>query len=246
MLGPEAVFISREAYRPIKTDNNPPITDSITICLGLFDKLRAIAVGIINNPVISNTPTIFIEMAISAASRIVNIAFTLSGLMPSASASSKFTVEANRGFQIYHKTNSISPPPIQTASMSFVFTDSISPNKTPIISNLINDKKPSITNPIAKEEWDINPSKESPAKLVVFCNLSKSKATREETAKIVIETLILKVIESKTPNKAEWANVSPKNDNRLQTTKHPNGPATKAIPMPAISALTKKSSNIFI
>ena len=61
-----------------------------------------------------------------------------------------------------------------------------------------------------------------------------------------MEILILKDIESKTPNKAEWANVSPKNDKRLQTTKHPSGPATKAIPMPAIKALIKKSSSIFI
>ena len=28
MLGPEAVFISKEAYKPIKTDNNPPIMDN--------------------------------------------------------------------------------------------------------------------------------------------------------------------------------------------------------------------------
>ena len=48
----------------------------------------AIAAGIINIPVISNNPTILIEMAITAANKIVNIAFALSGFKPSASANS--------------------------------------------------------------------------------------------------------------------------------------------------------------
>ena len=42
------------------------------------------------------------------------------------------------------------------------------------------------------------------------------------------------------------ASVSPKNDSLLQTTKHPNGPVTRAIPTPAIKALNKKSSNIIL
>jgi len=66
----------------MKTDNNPPTIDRITICLGLFERLRAIAVGIINNPVISSIPTILIEIAINAASKIVNIVFTLSDSCP--------------------------------------------------------------------------------------------------------------------------------------------------------------------
>ena len=68
IVGPEAVFISNEVYNPIKTESNPPITDNITICLGLLDRLRAIAVGIIKRPVMSKTPIILIEIAISAAS----------------------------------------------------------------------------------------------------------------------------------------------------------------------------------
>ena len=88
IVGPEDVLISNEVYNPINTDKRPPIIDKITICFGLLDKLRAIVVGIISIPVISNNPTIFIEIAISAASKIVKIAFTLSGFMPSASASS--------------------------------------------------------------------------------------------------------------------------------------------------------------
>lgn len=88
IVGPDAVLISNEVYKPINTDNNPPIIEKITICFGLFDKFRAIAVGIISMPVISNNPTIFIEIAISAANRMVNITLILSGCMPSASASS--------------------------------------------------------------------------------------------------------------------------------------------------------------
>ena len=48
----------------------------------------AIAAGIISIPVISNNPTILIEIAITAANKIVNIAFALSGFKPSASANS--------------------------------------------------------------------------------------------------------------------------------------------------------------
>ena len=44
------------------------------------------------------------------------------------------------------------------------------------------------------------------------------------------------------PNKAEWAKVSPKNDSLLQTTKHPKGPVTSAIPIPTNKALIKKIS----
>ena len=87
IVGPDAVLISNEVYKPINTDNNPPIIEKITICFGLFDKFRAIAVGIISMPVISNNPTIFIEIAISAANRMVNITLILSGCMPSAFAS---------------------------------------------------------------------------------------------------------------------------------------------------------------
>jgi hypothetical protein len=54
----------------------------------LSERFLAIAVGIINIPVINNTPTNLIEMAIIAANKIVNTAFALSGLRPSASAHS--------------------------------------------------------------------------------------------------------------------------------------------------------------
>ena len=47
-----------------------------------------------------------------------------------------------------------------------------------------------------------------------------------------------------TPNKAEWASVSPKYDSLLQTIKHPRGPVMMARPIPATKALIRKSSNI--
>ena len=86
--GPEDVLNSNEEYKPNTTDSNPPIIENITILIGLSEIFLAIAAGIINIPVINNNPTIFIEIAIIAAIKIVNIAFALSGLSPSASASS--------------------------------------------------------------------------------------------------------------------------------------------------------------
>ena len=86
--GPEGVLNSNDENRPIKTDSNPPIIENNTILKGLSDKFLAIAAGIISIPVINNNPTILIDMAITAAIRIVNIAFALSGFNPSASANS--------------------------------------------------------------------------------------------------------------------------------------------------------------
>ena len=86
--GPDGVLNSKEENNPINTDNNPPIIEYITIFFGLSERFLAIAVGIINIPVINSTPTNLIEMAIIAANKIVNTAFALSGLRPSACASS--------------------------------------------------------------------------------------------------------------------------------------------------------------
>ena len=86
--GPEAVLNSNEENNPKITDNKPPIIEYITIFWGLDEIFLAIAAGMINIPVISNKPTIFIEIAMIAAIKIVNIAFALSGFNPSASASS--------------------------------------------------------------------------------------------------------------------------------------------------------------
>ena len=88
MDGPEAVLNSKDVNSPIITDSKPPITEKRTICCGLFEIFLAIAAGMISIPVINNNPTILIEIAIIAASKRVNIAFTLSGFIPSASASS--------------------------------------------------------------------------------------------------------------------------------------------------------------
>ena len=86
--GPEDVLNSKEEYKPNATDSNPPIIENITIFWGLSEIFLAIAAGIISIPVISNNPTILIDIAITAAIRIVKIAFALSGFKPSASANS--------------------------------------------------------------------------------------------------------------------------------------------------------------
>ena len=86
--GPDDVLNSNDENSPNNTDNNPPIIENNTIFCGLSDKFLAIAAGIINIPVINNSPTILIDIAITAAIRIVNIAFALSGFKPSASANS--------------------------------------------------------------------------------------------------------------------------------------------------------------
>ena len=86
--GPDAVLNSNDEKRPKTTDNKPPITENITIILGLLEIFLAIAAGIINIPVINNNPTILIDIAIIAAIKIVKIILDLSGFRPSASASS--------------------------------------------------------------------------------------------------------------------------------------------------------------
>ena len=88
MDGPDGVLNSNEENNPINTDNNPPIIAKITIFCGLSERFLAIAVGIINIPVINDTPTYLIEIAIIAANKIVKIAFALSGFRPSACANS--------------------------------------------------------------------------------------------------------------------------------------------------------------
>ena len=120
----------------------------------------------------------------------------------------------------------------------------MSPNSNPIRSKRIKDKKLITTKPTAKDECASNPNKASPGKFVVFCNFNKINATAEETKKTDKAILISKEKAKVTPNSAEWDRVSPKKDNLLQITKQPRGPATKAMPIPAIKALIKKSSNI--
>ena len=150
--GPEDVLNSKDVNNPIITDNKPPIIEYTTILCGLVDKFLAIAAGIINIPVINNYPTILIEIAMIGAIKIVNIALALSGFKPSASANSYFTVEANKGFQMNLRVNKINDPPIHIINKSLIETAKISPNNNPIISNLINVKKPITTSPTARDE----------------------------------------------------------------------------------------------
>ena len=201
--GPDGELNCREENSPIKTDNNPPTTDNFTICCGLLEIFLDIAAGIISIPVIRSSPTILIDIAIIAANNIVKIAFALSGFIPSASASSLLTVEANNGFQIILRIKRIIDPPNQIINKSISFTASISPNNKPMISNLIEDKKLITTKPTANDEWANKPSKASPGNFVVFCNFKSISATAEEIKKTEKATLILKKNPIVTPNKAE-------------------------------------------
>ena len=128
--------------------------------------------------------------------------------------------------------------------MSLTVTERISPNNKPIISNLINVKKPIKTKPTAMLECASKPNNASPGNLVLFCKLNNNNAIIPETKNTDREILILKENANVTPKSAECDKVSPKYAKRRQMTKHPNGPVTIATPIPATKALTKKSSNI--
>ena len=78
----------KEENKPIITDNKPPTIEKKTIPWGLVEIFLAIAAGMINIPVINNSPIILIDIAIIAAIRIVKTALALSGFNPSASANS--------------------------------------------------------------------------------------------------------------------------------------------------------------
>ena len=107
-----------EENKPKTTDNNPIILETIAICIGVEDKFLEAAAGIIRRPVINSIPTIFIEIAITAAIKSVKIVFANSGFNPSALAISKFTVPANSGLQIRISKIKTTHPPIQIINMS--------------------------------------------------------------------------------------------------------------------------------
>ena len=150
--GPEEVFNSKEVNKPIVTDKMPINIAMNTICLGLLVIFLDAAAGIISNPVIKRVPIIFIDNAITPASRRVKIILYMLGRIPSAEARSKLTVAENNDFQIKYKITKIIKPPIHTRAMSSTVTDKISPNSNPIISKRILDKKPIKTKPIARVE----------------------------------------------------------------------------------------------
>ena len=56
----------------------------------------------------------------------------------------------------------------------------MSPNNNPIISNLMNVKKPITTSPTAKDEWAKSPNKASPGRLVLFWSWIKINAIKDE------------------------------------------------------------------
>lgn len=152
IVGPVEVFQVNEEYKPKIIDMTPTMLAIIAICMGLEDKFLEAEAGIIRSPVINKIPTIFIEIAITAAISKVKIALANSDFIPSAFASSRFTVPANNGLQIITNNIKTAVPPIHTSKISLKFTARISPNSKPMRSILINDNKPSKTSPIAKTE----------------------------------------------------------------------------------------------
>ena len=88
MLGPAGVSHSSDPSRPSQTDPTPTMAAMTAICSGDVEKRRAVAAGMISSAVISSTPTIFIDTAMTAAIRIMKTIFARSGCAPSAVASS--------------------------------------------------------------------------------------------------------------------------------------------------------------
>ena len=86
MLGPAGVSHRSDPSRPIQTLAAPIIDATIAIISGLIAKRLAVAAGMIRSAVMSRTPTIFIEMAITAAIKTMKKKFALSGFKPSAIA----------------------------------------------------------------------------------------------------------------------------------------------------------------
>ena len=101
-------------------------------------------------------------------------------------------------------------PPNQIIKISSVVTERISPNNKPIISNLMKERKPIITSPIASVECARSPSNASPGNFVLFCKLIKSNAIAPETINTAKEILILNEKANVTPSSAECDKVSPK------------------------------------
>ena len=159
--------------------------------MGVEERFRDADAGIISRPVIKSIPTILIDMAITAAINRVKIVFANSGFRPSALASSKFTVPANKGLQIKINMHKTIIPPIQIIKRSLKLTERISPKSKPIKSILIKERIPKSTSPTAKTEWAKRPSRASLGRYVFFC---KYKSDKEITPEIIkTDNTILKL-----------------------------------------------------
>ena len=88
ILGPDGVSQVSELSSPAMTESTPMTEATISIWAGLVANRREAAAGIIKSEVINRTPTIFIEIAITAAISIMNISSVRLGSRPSASANS--------------------------------------------------------------------------------------------------------------------------------------------------------------
>ena len=132
-------------------DKIPKIAVTNPIDSGVNVIKRAEAAGIINNAIISNTPTTLIPTATTIASEIVIIKFSLLGLNPLAEANSSLRVTNKRGDHLHKINENIIPTPIQIIKRSILETANISPIKYAIRSILTPEMKETITSPAAIE-----------------------------------------------------------------------------------------------
>ena len=183
ILGPAGVSHCSEPYRPPKTAMMPTMAAINAICSGPLANRRAMAAGKISMEVISKTPTIFMEIAITAAINIMKIIFACSGFMSSAWASSRFTVAANKDCQNTTKMIKTNNPPPQMTAISNGVTANMSPKRKPIKSTLTQVIKLNATMPTAKAEWASRPSNASAERVIRLFKSTSARETKTDTEK---------------------------------------------------------------
>ncbi len=210
ILGPEGVSHCSDPKSPPKTTKMPTMAERNAICSGPVEKRRAIAAGKISIEVISKTPTIFIEIAITTAINNIRTILDFSGFIPSACAISTFTVDANKECQEIRSIKSTNAPPPQITAISLGVTAKISPKRKPIKSTLTHVIKLNPTNPSAKAECASSPSNASEERLTRLCNKISAREMKTDTENTANVVLTSKCSANATPSKAAQESVSPK------------------------------------
>ena len=98
--GPDGISASTDKNIPIITEKTPINVATTTINSGELTNLLAVAAGIINIAVISNSPIICNDNATTIVKTEVNSRFIYKGLIPSAFAKSSSTVTNSKDDQL--------------------------------------------------------------------------------------------------------------------------------------------------
>lgn len=98
--GPDGISASTDKNIPIITEKIPINVATTTINSGELTNLLAVAAGIINIAVISNSPIICNDNATTIVKTEVNSRFIYKGLIPSAFAKSSSTVTNSKDDQL--------------------------------------------------------------------------------------------------------------------------------------------------